>query len=164
MTLNRSTHKTCGTNCSTVGIHRHSTLHYKTEKFPSFTLTFTADLTAHCVPEHNARFYFEWYTIYKGSKTARENNIILLQNTYSNLKFTTQYYTQKIKRTWVVKLQPVQYEQNNTKTQQSEPTVVPNYICFVVKLWHGVLNHRLLLVRFVYVSGGTIAPHAADVS
>jgi hypothetical protein len=30
------------------GIHRNSTLHYKTGKLPSFTLTFTRDLTAHC--------------------------------------------------------------------------------------------------------------------
>jgi hypothetical protein len=28
--------------------HRNSTLHYKIGKLPSFTLTFTGDLTAHC--------------------------------------------------------------------------------------------------------------------
>jgi len=31
-----------------LGIHRNSTLHYKTGKLPSFTLTFTVYLTAHC--------------------------------------------------------------------------------------------------------------------
>jgi hypothetical protein len=34
MVLNRSTHKTCGTDCSTAGIHRNSTLHYNTGKLP----------------------------------------------------------------------------------------------------------------------------------
>ena len=36
-----------GTNCSTGGIHRNSTLHYKTGRLPSFTPTFTVDPTAH---------------------------------------------------------------------------------------------------------------------
>ena len=42
------TGKHVGTNCSTVGIHRNSTHHYKTGKLSCFTLTFTVDLTAHC--------------------------------------------------------------------------------------------------------------------
>jgi len=35
-----------------VGIHRNSTHHYKTGKLPSFILTFTGDLTAHCATRH----------------------------------------------------------------------------------------------------------------
>jgi hypothetical protein len=48
MVLNSSTHKTCGTNYNTEGIHRNSTLHYNTGTLSSVPLTFTADLTAHC--------------------------------------------------------------------------------------------------------------------
>jgi hypothetical protein len=36
------------TSFSTVCIQEHCTLHYKTGKLPSFTLTFTGDMTAHC--------------------------------------------------------------------------------------------------------------------
>ena len=40
--------KICVTNIGTGFKQRNSTIHYKTIKQPSFTVTFTGDLTAHC--------------------------------------------------------------------------------------------------------------------